>query len=82
MRNIFGQKLDLRKILTAVLGADIVEMQNISGNLYLRVKSCDVLRCMTVLATHTETLFSSLMDCFAVDNVTQKSEYEIYLKNE
>ena len=78
MKNTFSKKADVRKILISVLGVDVLEIQNVAGNLYLQVKSDSVLRCLTILATHSETMFVSLMDCFAVDSIKRKNECEIY----
>ena len=52
--------------------------QDVWGYLYILVSSDVVLRCMSILATNTETLFASLTDCFAVNYSSVQQYHEIY----
>lgn len=69
---------DCQKLIKSLLGKDISEIKLLSGNLYFSINQNSVLRCMSILNSNTETLFSTLTDCFAVDYLRQRGEFSIY----
>ena len=73
MNNVSCQKL-----VNSILGELIVSTKPSGGYLYILVSSDVVLRCMSILATNTETLFASLTDCFAVNYSSAQRYHEIY----
>ena len=73
MNNVSCQRL-----VNSILGELVVSTQISGGILYIQVSSDVVLRCMTILATNSESLFASLTDCFAVTYNSAKQYHEIY----
>ena len=73
MNNVSCQRL-----VNSILGELVVSTQISGGILYIQVSSDVVLRCMTILATNSESLFASLTDCFAVTYKSAKQYHEIY----
>ena len=73
MNNVSCQKL-----VNSILGELVVSTKTSGGYLYILVSSDVVLRCMSILATNTETLFASLTDCFAVNYSSVQQYHEIY----
>lgn len=69
---------DCKRLIKSILGKEISETTLRAGNLYFTIKQNTVLRCMSILRSNTETLFSALTDCFAVDYLKQREEFSIY----
>lgn len=69
---------DFEKLIKSILGKDISEIKENAGNLYFVINQGAILRCLSILSSNTETLFSALTDCFAVDYLEQKGVFSIY----
>lgn len=70
--------IDCQKLVKSILGKDILKIDYLNGNLYFNISQSVVLRCMSILGSNTETLFSSLTDCFAVDYLKLRGEFSIF----
>ena len=73
MNNVSCQRL-----VNSILGKLVVSTRISGGVLYIHVNSDVVLRCLSILATNSETLFASLTDCFAVNYNSAQQYHEIY----
>ena len=69
---------ECQKLIKSILGKNISNIDVSCDNLYFSISQNLVLRCMSILNSNAETLFSSLIDCFAVDYTQQRDEFSIY----
>ena len=70
--------IDCQKLVKSILGKEISKTDYVNNNLYFNINQSVVLRCMSILGSNTETLFSSLTDCFAIDYLKQRGEFSIF----
>ena len=69
---------DCQKLIKSILGKNVSSIAVNGDNLYFTISQNSALRCMSILSSNTESLFSSLTDCFAVDYTKQRGEFAIY----
>ena len=58
---------ECHKLIYQLLGDHVVSCEISGSHLYVEIKADNLLRILTILATNSSMLFSSLFDLFAVD---------------
>jgi NADH-quinone oxidoreductase subunit C len=68
----------LEQSIKETLDSEISKMERLNGKLYVNVKICKLLKCLSALKLDHNLQFISLTDCFAAYTGDTKDEISIY----